>query len=64
MKTIDYVTFYAERMREDARVFKQQKQLIDSQYAASVSFFSNLFGTKEAFKKNARRYLRERGVLH
>lgn len=62
-KEIDYVTYYAERLREDNSIFKQQKMLIESQMKASQELFRKMFGTGEEFKRNARKYLRERGLI-
>ena len=59
----DYIAFYAEKLREDASIFKQQKMLIESQMQASDSLFRNMFGEGEEFKKNARVYLRKLGLI-
>lgn len=58
---LEYVEFYAEKLKNDNTLFKQQKMLIESQMHASQSFFSNLF--KGDFKKEARKYLRGVGLL-
>ncbi|MFH1848701.1 MAG: hypothetical protein ABH879_00785 [archaeon] len=60
---IDYVSLYAKRLAEDASLFRQQKMLIDSQIKASRQIFANRFGTGAEFKRNARRYLREMGLI-
>ena len=62
MEKIDYVKFYAEKMRDNNQYFKQQKMLIDSQIIASRSLFKNKFKGSD-FKKEAREYLREVGLL-
>jgi len=58
---LDYVEMYAEALKNDNRLFAQQKELIDSQMQASSSLFRNMFG--EDFATEARMYLRKRGVL-
>ncbi len=58
----DYVIFYAENLRADNSLFRQQKRLIDSQLRSSKSFFSNLLGTKN-FNEKAREYLKNRKLL-
>ena len=63
---MDYVVFYAEMMQRDNRYFKQQKMLIDSQIQASRSLYMNMFkkhGTADDFKKSARDYLRQLGII-
>ncbi len=57
ISNLDYVEFYAKMLREDNRLFAQQKILIDSQIKASQSFFRNAFSGKD-FKKEARKYLK------
>ena len=59
---IDYVVFYAEQLKENAALFKQHKEFIESQYAASRSLFSNMF-SKDNFKAEARQYLRKIALL-
>lgn len=58
----DYVKLYAEKLKEDNSLFAQQKKLIESQIKSSKSLFANSFSGKD-FKKNARKYLREIGLL-
>lgn len=60
-KDIDYVELYAEKLKNDNRLFKQQKVLIESQMKSSSSFFKNAF--KGNFKRNARAYLKKTGIL-
>jgi hypothetical protein len=62
MTDLDYVEFYASRLREDNSLFEQQKMIIDSQIQASHSLFNNMFAGKD-FKAEARRYLRSVGLL-
>ncbi|MEK6860170.1 MAG: hypothetical protein AABX54_05140 [Nanoarchaeota archaeon] len=59
---MDYVELYADKLREDNSLFKQHKVLIESQLKSSSSLFSNMFG-KEDFKKKARDYLRNIGLI-
>ncbi len=53
---LDYVELYAERLKKDNTLFKQQKKLIESQLKSSSSLFRNMFGRAD-FRKNARKYL-------
>ena len=53
----DYIKLYAESLKKNPELFKQQKMLIDSQIKANRSLFKT-FGKEEEFKLNARRYLR------
>ncbi|MBU1051121.1 MAG: hypothetical protein KJ718_01050 [Nanoarchaeota archaeon] len=63
IKDMDYVKLFAEKLKKDNSLFKQQKMLIESQLQASRSLFRNMFGTGEEFKKNARIYLRKVGLI-
>jgi hypothetical protein len=56
MSDLDYVVLYASKLKEDNRLFAQQKRLIENQIKASSSLFKNAFGRE--FKENARKYLR------
>lgn len=58
---IDYVTLYAEKLKKDSSIFKQQKMLIESQLDSSRELFKNMFGKN--FKANARKYLKEIGLI-
>jgi hypothetical protein len=65
MKTMcdsDYIELYANKLKEDNRIFNQQKILIESQMHSSKAIFKNKFGTKN-FKENARKYLKEIGLI-
>ena len=62
-KDIDYIKFYADKMKEDKKFFKQQKMMIDSQIKASQMIFRKRFGSGEEFKENARNYLKELGII-
>jgi len=59
---LDYVEFYAEQLKKDNSIFKQQKKLIESQLHSSSDIFKKMFGTKKTFKLNARNYLRKIGL--
>ncbi len=63
MTDLDYVIFYAEKLRDDNRFFVQQRKLIDSQLKASSSLFKNMFGDED-FKINARKYLKGVGLIN
>ncbi|MBS3158833.1 hypothetical protein J4206_06110 [Candidatus Woesearchaeota archaeon] len=60
---MDYVELYANKLKEDNSLFKQQKMLIESQLHASSSLFSKMFGRGKKFKVNARKYLKEVGII-
>ena len=60
---MDYVEFYANRLKEDYSLFKQQKMLIESQLQSSSSIFKKMFGIHKDFKNNARRYLKGIGLI-
>ncbi len=65
MKTwsdLDYVEYYAKRLREDSSLFKQQKMLIDSQIASSRELFNAKFKNQD-FKTQARKYLHECNII-
>ena len=55
---LDYIELYAEKLKKDNRLFKQQKALIESQLKSSSSLFRNMFG-KTCFKEKARKYIRK-----
>ena len=59
---MDYVELYAEKLRKDNSLFKQQKMLIESQLHSSEDIFKKRFGEKN-FKENARKYLKEIGLI-
>lgn len=63
MNELDYVEFYAKNLLEDNKFFNQQKELIDAQINGNVSLFKNTFGKGKCFKKNARIYLRQIGLI-
>ena len=58
---MDYTEFYANKLKKDNSIFKQQKVLIESQLKGSSALFKKMFGTH--FKDNAREYLRKRGLI-
>lgn len=63
MNDLDYVEIYAKRLKEDNSYFKQQKGFIESQFKSSHCLFNHSFGKGQNFKRHARQYLRERGLL-
>lgn len=60
---LDYVTLYANKLKEDNSIFKQQKKLIESQLNSSSAIFKKMFGTGKAFKTQARKYLKKAGLM-
>jgi hypothetical protein len=63
MNHLDYVELYATALKNNNKLFKQQKILIDSQLQSSSSIFRNMFGTGYEFKRKAREYLKRIGLL-
>ena len=62
VKDMDYVILYANKLKKDNSIFKQQKILIESQISSSRSLFRNMFGKGINFKTKARKYLRNIGL--
>ncbi len=62
LNDLDYVILYAKRLKADFNLFKQQKKLIESQLHSSSSLFKNTFA-KDNFKKGAREYLKNIGLI-
>ena len=60
---LDYVTLYAERLKRDNSLFKQQKKLIESQLTSSAELFKKMFGAGASFKINARKYIKAVGLM-
>ena len=60
---LEYVEFYSNELKKNNSFFEQQKRLINSQIRSSKSLFLKTFGKGEMFKKNARDYLKGRGIL-
>mgnify|MGYP001254374091 CR=1 len=54
---MDYIELYANKLKKDNSLFKQQKMLIESQLRSSSMLFRKMFGS-ENFKANARKYLK------
>ncbi|MBU1129605.1 MAG: hypothetical protein KJ949_03180 [Nanoarchaeota archaeon] len=54
---LNYVELYSKELKENPKLFSQQKMLINSQIKASNSLFKN-FGKGEEFKQNARESLK------
>ena len=62
LNKMDYVDLYANLLKNNNGIFKQQKMLIESQMKSSRSFFKNAFAGKD-FKKAAREYLKVVGKI-
>mgnify|MGYP001587877105 FL=1 len=62
INNLDYLELYAEELKNNPKLFEQQKMLIESQIISSHSIFKKMFGDKN-FKEKARRYLKDIGVL-
>lgn len=60
---LDYIVLYAETLKKDNSLFKQQKSLIESQLNANHSLSKNMF-SQENFKKEAREYLKRLGLIN
>ena len=60
---LDYVELFANKLKKDNSLFKQQKMLIESQLHSSAELFRKRFGTGKIFKINARKYLKEIGLI-
>lgn len=58
---LDYVEFYANKLKLDNSIFKQQKKLIESQLKSSSDIFRKKFGKN--FKVNARKYIKEQELI-
>jgi hypothetical protein len=59
---LDYVEIYAENLKKNSKLFEQQKMIVNSQIESSRSFFQNRFKGKD-FKTEARKYLKDRGLI-
>jgi len=59
---LDYIEFYAKKLRENPEFFKQQKELIESQLSSSSDLTKKRF-SKKNFKTEARVHLKEIGVF-
>jgi hypothetical protein len=60
---LDYVEFYANKLKEDNSFFNQQKTLVESQLKSSSSVFKKMFSPEKKFKDNAREYLKNIGLI-
>ncbi len=58
---LDYVKLFAEKLKNDNRLFVEQKKFIESQIKMSSSLFQKMFA--EDFKTNARKYFRKRKII-
>jgi len=61
LTNLDYVEFYARKLKQNPEIFIQQKKLIESQMKSSKEIFRKKFGKN--FKENARKYLRKIGLI-
>ncbi len=59
---LDYIEIYARKLKENPELFKQQKELIESQLSGSSELAKKRF-SEENFKANARAHLKEIGVF-
>ena len=59
---LDYVEFYAKKIKENPKLFKQHKEMIDSQLESSSEIMKKRFSGKD-FKTSARRYLKNIGLI-
>lgn len=60
---LDYIEFYANKLKKNKSLFKQQKMLIESQLHSSSVLFKKMFGAQKNFKNNAREYLKGIGLI-
>ena len=60
---LDYIEIYANELKRDNSIFKQQKMLIESQLHGSSELFRKMFGTQNSFKTNARKHLKRIGLI-
>ena len=58
---LDYIVVYAEKLKENPKFFKQQKELIETQLSSSAALAKQRF-SKENFKTEVRAHLKEIGV--
>ncbi len=62
MEKFDYVEIYATALKNNNKLFEQQRMLINSQMQSSRSFFTKLFADRD-FKVAARDYLKSVGKI-
>lgn len=60
---LDYIELYANKLKKDNSLFKQQKMLIESQLHSSSDLFKKMFGAQNNFKINARKHLKSIGLI-
>ncbi len=60
---LDYIEIYANKLKMDNSLFRQQKMLIESQLHGSSDLFRKMFGTQNNFKINARKHLKSIGLI-
>ena len=58
----EFVKYFAERLKDDNRLFEIQKTLLENHLIYINRYFKNKFGDKN-FKENAREYLRQIGLI-
>ena len=61
---LDYIELYANKLKRDNSIFKQQKMLIESQLHSSSALFKGMFAKGKEFKANARKYLSSIGLAN
>jgi hypothetical protein len=59
---LDYIQLYAEKLKENPKLFKQQKDLIESQLLSGAALVKKRFSNGD-FKTQARIHLKEIGVI-
>ncbi len=57
-----FTKYFSQQLKENPLLFKEQGQFVDNHVQISNNLFIKHFG-KENFEENARKYLRERGIL-
>lgn len=62
-RDLELVEYFAERLKNDNSLFEIEKKLIESHLNSINNYFKNKFGDKN-FKENARKYLREIGLIN
>lgn len=59
---LDYIELYANKLKKDNSLFKQQKMIIENQLHISSALFKKMLGSGKTFKDNARKYLKNVGL--
>lgn len=63
LKDMDYVSFHAKRLKNDNTLFEEQRMFLESQLASGRELARRRFGTGRNFKRNARIYLKNIGLI-